>query len=148
MCPVAAHLRSKPEVFQVSICVTAQYRQLLDQVLDVFGVRPDYDLNTMYPGQSPLQATARMLERLEGVVRAAKPDLVLVQPFSSAERFSLRCISSEVEDIASAPSAHRPKMPRRSAARVRPDSCPHGAAAARPAAPSRTLYTRQTAHIP
>lgn len=79
LCPVIARLRADAERFHVSVCVTAQHRQLLDQVLDVFGIRPDYDLNTMYPGQTPLQATARMLERLEGIVRVASPDLVLVQ---------------------------------------------------------------------
>jgi len=79
LCPVVERLRADAHTFEVSVCVTAQHRQLLDQVLQVFGIRPDYDLNTMYPGQTPLQATARMLERLEGIVREARPDLVLVQ---------------------------------------------------------------------
>lgn len=79
LCPVIERMRAMPEQFQVRVCVTAQHRQLLDQVLALFGIRPDDDLNAMQPGQTPLQATARMLERLEAVVRAAAPDMVLVQ---------------------------------------------------------------------
>ena len=79
LCPVIERLRAEPEHFAVRVCVTAQHRQLLDQVLEVFDVQPDDDLNVMQPGQTPLQATARMLERLERVIRDAAPDMVLVQ---------------------------------------------------------------------
>jgi UDP-N-acetylglucosamine 2-epimerase len=51
LCPVLLHLRSRRE-FQVKCCVTAQHRTMLDQVLDTFGVEPDYDLDLMQPGQS------------------------------------------------------------------------------------------------
>ena len=79
LCPVIERLRAEPEHFAVRVCVTAQHRQLLDQVLEVFDVQPDDDLNVMQPGQTPLQATARMLEQLERVLRDATPDMVLVQ---------------------------------------------------------------------
>ena len=54
-------------------CVTAQHRQMLDQVLQVFGVAPDYDLNLMQPGQTLAQSSARILAALEGVLTAEKP---------------------------------------------------------------------------
>ena len=79
LCPVLLHLRSRPGEFQVKCCVTAQHRQMLDQVLQVFGVAPDYDLNLMQPGQTLAQSSARILAALEGVLTAEKPDMVLVQ---------------------------------------------------------------------
>ncbi len=60
-------------------CVTAQHRHLLDQVLRVFDVQPEYDLDCMLPGQTLYQSTARMLAALEPVLETEKPDLVLVQ---------------------------------------------------------------------
>jgi len=63
----------------VKCCVTAQHRQMLDQVLQVFGVTPDYDLNLMQPGQTLAQTSARILAALEEVLTAERPDIVLVQ---------------------------------------------------------------------
>ncbi|MEO8657466.1 MAG: UDP-N-acetylglucosamine 2-epimerase (non-hydrolyzing) [Bryobacteraceae bacterium] len=79
LCPVVGRLRSEPEAFAVKICATAQHRELLDQVLAVFDVRPDYDLDAMRPGQSLTQATSRILVGLEGVLRDDPPDWVVVQ---------------------------------------------------------------------
>jgi UDP-N-acetylglucosamine 2-epimerase (non-hydrolysing) len=79
LCPVLLHLRGRPREFQVKCCVTAQHRQMLDQVLKVFGVQPEYDLNLMQPGQTLAQLTARVLAALEGVLAAERPDIVLVQ---------------------------------------------------------------------
>src|SRR5580700_3668637 len=79
LCPVLLHLRLRPTEFQVKCCVTAQHRQMLDQVLQVFGVTPDYDLDLMQPGQTLTQLTARILAALEGVLAAERPDIVLVQ---------------------------------------------------------------------
>jgi UDP-N-acetylglucosamine 2-epimerase (non-hydrolysing) len=79
LCPVLLHLRSRPAEFQVKCCVTAQHRQMLDQVLLAFGVAPDYDLDLMQPGQSLAQSSARILASLEGVLAAERPDIVLVQ---------------------------------------------------------------------
>ena len=79
LCPVLLHLRARPAEFQVKCCVTAQHRQMLDQVLQVFGVVPDYDLNLMQPGQTLAQSSARILAALEGVLAAERPGIVLVQ---------------------------------------------------------------------
>jgi UDP-N-acetylglucosamine 2-epimerase (non-hydrolysing) len=79
LCPVFLHLRRRPEEFAVKCCVTAQHRQMLDQVLQVFEVVPDYDLNLMQPGQTLAQVSARILAALEGVLTTERPDIVLVQ---------------------------------------------------------------------
>lgn len=67
------------EAFEARVCVTAQHRAMLDQVLEVFGVRPDHDLDLMSPGQTLFQSTARILAGLEPVLEAEQPDLVMVQ---------------------------------------------------------------------
>lgn len=79
LCPVLLHLRSRPSEFQVRVCVTAQHRHLLDQVLDVFQVTPDRDLGAMLPGQTLFQSTTRILAGLEPVLTEEDPDMVLVQ---------------------------------------------------------------------
>ncbi len=79
LCPVVRALRQAPERFRTRVCVTAQHRELLDQVLDVFAVRPDYDLDLMRPGQTLASTTARIFSGLEPVLGEAKPDIVLVQ---------------------------------------------------------------------
>jgi UDP-N-acetylglucosamine 2-epimerase (non-hydrolysing) len=72
-------LRSQPAEFQVQVCVTAQHRAMLDQVLAAFNVRPDYDLDLMQPGQTLSQSTARIIAALEPVMQSSKPDMVIVQ---------------------------------------------------------------------
>jgi len=79
LCPVLLHQRDRPSEFQTRVCVTAQHRQMLDQVLSVFGIEPDHDLNVMQPGQTLFQSTSRMIGALEGVLTADRPDLVVVQ---------------------------------------------------------------------
>jgi UDP-N-acetylglucosamine 2-epimerase (non-hydrolysing) len=79
LCPVLLHLRQRTAEFAVKCCVTAQHRQMLDQVLQVFGVTPEYDLNVMQPGQTLAQSSARILSALEGVLTTERPDIVLVQ---------------------------------------------------------------------
>ena len=80
VCPVIRHFRDECDGrFDVRICVTAQHRAMLDQVLDVFGVEPHYDLNAMRQGQTLTSATSRILSELEPVLRSDRPDLVLVQ---------------------------------------------------------------------
>lgn len=78
LCPVLLKLRESGR-FTVRVCVTAQHRSMLDQVLAAFGVTPDYDLNLMQPGQTLAQLTARILAALEPVIAAERPDMVLVQ---------------------------------------------------------------------
>lgn len=77
MAPVVKELQSRPEIETV-VCVTAQHRQMLDQVLEAFGIRPDYDLNIMKAGQTLSDITSRVLAGLETVIQKEKPDLVLV----------------------------------------------------------------------
>jgi UDP-N-acetylglucosamine 2-epimerase (non-hydrolysing) len=79
MAPLVNLLISRPEQFDCTVCVTAQHREMLDQVLEAFHVVPDYDLNIMQSGQSLTQVTTRALEGLEKVLLEAKPDLVLAQ---------------------------------------------------------------------
>jgi UDP-N-acetylglucosamine 2-epimerase (non-hydrolysing) len=79
LCPVLVHLRARQSEFEVKVCVTAQHRAMLDQVLAAFRVEPDYDLDLMLPGQTLFQSTARIVAALEPVLEREKPDLVLVQ---------------------------------------------------------------------
>jgi UDP-N-acetylglucosamine 2-epimerase (non-hydrolysing) len=78
LCPVLLNLRQS-ESFEVRVCVTAQHRSMLDQVLAAFAVTPDYDLDLMQPGQTLAQITARIVAALEPVVKAGQPDMVIVQ---------------------------------------------------------------------
>lgn len=77
MAPLVLELDSRPE-FESIVCVTAQHRQMLDGVLDCFSISPDYDLDIMQSGQTLSDITSRVLNGLGGVLREAKPDLVLV----------------------------------------------------------------------
>ena len=79
MAPLIKELEKDPENFQVKICITAQHREMLDQVLDFFSIKPDYDLRIMQPGQSLFDITAKAIKALEPVLDECKPDLVLVQ---------------------------------------------------------------------
>jgi len=78
LCPLVRELRTRSE-FAVRVCVTAQHRQMLDQVLEAFGVAPDHDLDIMRPNQTLSGLTARILEALEPVLAAESPELILVQ---------------------------------------------------------------------
>ena len=79
LCPVLLHMRQRDSEFSVKTCVTAQHRGMLDQVLAVFQVAPEYDLDVMQPGQTLAQSTARILAGLEPVLADARPDIVVVQ---------------------------------------------------------------------
>ena len=78
LCPVVNCLRGRPE-FEVSVCVTAQHRALLDQVLAAFEVVPDFDLDLMLPDQTLAQSTSRIVAGLDPVLRSVAPDMLLVQ---------------------------------------------------------------------
>lgn len=78
MCPVIQVAQNHPEV-DPQLCVTAQHRQMLDQVLNVFNVSPDFDLNLMQPNQSLAQITASILQNLDPIFLKVKPDWILVQ---------------------------------------------------------------------
>ena len=77
MAPVVKELESREGIEPV-VCVTAQHRGMLDQVLEVFKIKPDYDLNIMKPGQTLTHITAEVLKGIEEVIIKEKPDLVLV----------------------------------------------------------------------
>ena len=79
LAPVVHELRRRPDRFVCEICVTAQHREMLDQVLDLFELKPDFDLNIMGPNQSLAQITVRALQGLDEVMRLSAPNIVLVQ---------------------------------------------------------------------
>jgi UDP-N-acetylglucosamine 2-epimerase (non-hydrolysing) len=78
MSPVARALREARDDFDVRVCVTAQHRQMLDQVLDLFEIVPDHDLDLMRPGQNLTDVTTRVLAGVGEVIRGWRPDLVMV----------------------------------------------------------------------
>ncbi len=79
MAPVVLALLARDGIGAVRTVLTAQHREMSDEVLAIFGIRPDHDLDIMRPGQSLFETTARLLPGLERVYREEKPDLVLVQ---------------------------------------------------------------------
>lgn len=78
MAPVVKELQRRNNQFQVVVCVTGQHREMLDQVLDVFEIRPDYDLNIMQPNQDLYDISSNILLKMREVIREVKPDLMLV----------------------------------------------------------------------
>ena len=77
MAPLVKELKNRKEI-ECIVCVTAQHRQMLDQVLEVFDIKPDYDLDIMKQGQTLSDITSRVLYGLEDVIKEVKPDIVLV----------------------------------------------------------------------
>ena len=77
MCPLVNELKTRKEL-QTIVCVTGQHRQMLDQVLEVFGVVPDYDLSIMKAKQTLFDVTISILEKIKSVLEEEKPDIVLV----------------------------------------------------------------------
>lgn len=78
MAPVVKELQKHSDVFEIKVCVTAQHRQMLDQVLKIFEITPDFDLNIMQPGQDLHDVTARVVLGLREVLSEYKPEMVLV----------------------------------------------------------------------
>ncbi|GGF21863.1 UDP-N-acetyl glucosamine 2-epimerase [Halobacillus andaensis] len=78
MAPLVLELKKRSEQFEPIVTVTAQHRQMLDQVLKIFSIEPDYDLNIMKDRQTLAQVTTRALTGLDGVMKETKPDIVLV----------------------------------------------------------------------
>ena len=78
MAPLVKEFQKHPDMFRTTVCVTGQHRQMLDQVLEIFGITPDYDLNIMKQGQDLYDVTARVLTGMRSVLDEARPDLVLV----------------------------------------------------------------------
>ena len=78
MCPLVKEFQKYPKDFETIVCVTGQHREMLDQVLRIFEVTPDYDLNIMKQGQDLYDVTARVLTGMRDVFKECKPDVVLV----------------------------------------------------------------------
>lgn len=78
MCPLVLEMRKYPDYIEPIVAVTAQHREMLDQVLELFNIVPDYDLNIMTNGQTLYDVTTRALMGLKDVMESAKPDIVLV----------------------------------------------------------------------
>lgn len=78
MAPLVLELKKYPESFETIVTVTAQHREMLDQVLNIFDITPDYDLNIMKDRQTLIDVTTRGLEGLDKIMKEAKPDIVLV----------------------------------------------------------------------
>ena len=78
MCPLVKEFQKYAENFKTIVCVTGQHREMLDQVLQIFDVKPDYDLNIMKQGQDLYDVTARVLIGMRDVFKECKPDVVLV----------------------------------------------------------------------
>lgn len=78
MCPLAIAFQAASDSFETIVCVTGQHREMLDQVLAVFGIKPDYDLNIMSKGQDLYDVTSRVLLGMRDVLVQVKPDVVLV----------------------------------------------------------------------
>ena len=78
MCPLVKEFQKYPEEFETLVCVTGQHREMLDQVLQIFGVKPDFDLNIMKQGQDLYDVTSRVLVGMRDVLDEARPDVVLV----------------------------------------------------------------------
>lgn len=79
MAPLVTLLKDSPASFETRVCVTAQHRQMLDSVLDIFDIEPEYDLNVMKAGQDLYDVTSQVLLKMKPVLSDFKPDLMLVQ---------------------------------------------------------------------
>ncbi len=79
LCPVILNQRSRDSEFEPKLCVTAQHRHLLDQVLAVFAIKPDYDLDLMLPGQTLFESTSRIVAALGSVLARESPEMIVVQ---------------------------------------------------------------------
>ncbi len=78
MAPLVKEFQKHPDVFETKVCVTAQHREMLDQVLDFFEIKPDYDLDLMKPGQNLYGLTADIITNLKPVLEGFEPDYVFV----------------------------------------------------------------------
>ena len=78
MAPLVKEFQKNQEDFETIVCVTGQHREMLDQVLKIFDIKPDYDLNIMKQGQDLYDVTARVLTGMRDVFKQCKPDVVLV----------------------------------------------------------------------
>ena len=96
MCPLVKELKGR-DTIETVVCVTGQHRSMLDQVLDAFGVKPDYDLSIMHDKQTLFDVTVNILERIRSVLEKEKPDVVLVHGDTSTTFVSaLACFYMQI----------------------------------------------------
>ena len=88
MAPVVKELQRRSDEFQTIVYVTGQHREMLDQVLDIFEIKPDYDLNIMQPGQDLYDVSSRILLGMRDVLATENPDIVLVHGDTSTSTFA------------------------------------------------------------
>ena len=92
MCPLVNELKCRPDEFQTVVTVTGQHREMLDQVLRVFNVKPDYDLSVMKPGQTLFDVTCDVLLKLKKVLEYEEPDVVLVHGDTTTSFAAAPCL--------------------------------------------------------
>ena len=88
MAPVVKELGNRPDLFETKVCVTGQHREMLDQMLEVFDIHPDYDLDIMRPNQDLYDVSARILLGMRDVLTTERPDMVLVHGDTSTSAFA------------------------------------------------------------
>ena len=88
MAPLVKEMKRRSEQFGVTLCVTGQHREMLDQMLEVFDIQPDYDMDIMQPGQDLYDVSARILLGMRDVLAKERPDLVLVHGDTSTSTFA------------------------------------------------------------
>lgn len=88
MAPLVKEMKRRSEQFGVTVCVTGQHREMLDQMLEVFDIQPDYDMDIMQPGQDLYDVSARILLGMRDVLAKERPDLVLVHGDTSTSTFA------------------------------------------------------------
>lgn len=96
MAPLIKELQKYPDQFQTIVCVTGQHREMLDQVLHIFDIHPDYDLNIMKQGQDLYDVTARVLTGMREVLQDARPDLVLVHGDTTTSTAALAAFYQQI----------------------------------------------------
>ena len=121
MAPLVKGLQARPDQFETVVCVTAQHREMLDQVLKLFEIVPEHDLNVMKPGQDLFDITANILTGLKPVLAGERPDWVLVHGDTTTTlAASLAAFYSQIRwamsKPACAPATSARRFPKRSTA--------------------------------
>ena len=104
MAPLVKEFQKYPKEFETIVCVTGQHREMLDQVLHIFDIRPDYDLNIMKQGQDLYDVTTRVLMGMRDVLKESRPDLVLVHGDTTTSTASALCMAITPPPAARLPS--------------------------------------------
>jgi UDP-N-acetylglucosamine 2-epimerase (non-hydrolysing) len=102
MAPLIKEAKNLPEYFETKVCVTAQHRQMLDQVLSFFDISPDYDLDLMQPNQTLFSLTAKAVLGMEPILNEYRPDIVIVQGDTTSAMVGALCafyVKSQVAHI-------------------------------------------------